>query len=53
VAANWDSLVFDTGEEPLKRVPMMEPLRGNKALVGKLLDASSEASDLLGALGGG
>ena len=26
VAANWDSLVFDIGDEPLRRVPMMEPL---------------------------
>ena len=51
VAANWDSLVFDIGEEPLKRVPMMEPLRGSKALVGELLDASSDATELLAALG--
>ncbi len=28
VAANWDSMVFDVGEETLKRVPMMEPLHG-------------------------
>ena len=28
VAANWDSLVFDIGRDPLRRVPMMEPLRG-------------------------
>ncbi|MFM8907995.1 MAG: proteasome accessory factor PafA2 family protein, partial [Actinomycetota bacterium] len=28
VAANWDSIVFDIGRDPLKRVPMMEPLRG-------------------------
>ncbi len=27
-AANWDSLVFDLGTDPLRRVPMMEPLRG-------------------------
>ena len=53
VAANWDSLVFDIGEEPLKRVPMMEPLRGNKALVGELLDGSPEATDLIAALEGG
>ena len=25
VAANWDSMVFDVGEDPLRRVPMMEP----------------------------
>ncbi len=53
VAANWDSLVFDVGEEPLKRVPMMEPLRGSKALVEDLLEASPEATDLIAALEGG
>jgi proteasome accessory factor PafA2 len=52
VAANWDSLVFDTGEEALKRVPMMEPLRGSKDRVGELLDASDTPADLLRALGG-
>ena len=52
VAANWDSLVFDVGEESLKRVPMMEPLRGNESLVGDLLDTSSDAAALLDALGG-
>ena len=53
VAANWDSLVFDVGEEPLKRVPMREPLRGNEELVGELLDATGDAADLLEALEGG
>jgi proteasome accessory factor A len=52
VAANWDSLVFDTGEETLKRVPMMEPLRGTKARVGDLLDRSPDAGALIRALGG-
>ena len=52
VAANWDSLVFDTGEDSLKRVPMMEPLRGTKERVGELLDASDTPADLLRALGG-
>ncbi|MEZ5203979.1 MAG: depupylase/deamidase Dop [Acidimicrobiales bacterium] len=28
VAANWDSIVFDIGRSSLRRVPMMEPLRG-------------------------
>jgi Pup amidohydrolase len=52
VAANWDSLVFDIGEEALKRVPMMEPLRGSKDLVGGLLDRCETAADLVRALGG-
>jgi proteasome accessory factor A len=52
VAANWDSLVFDIGEETLKRVPMMEPLRGTEDHVGDLLDSSEDAAALLRALGG-
>jgi proteasome accessory factor A len=51
VAANWDSLVFDVGAEPLKRVPMLEPLRGTREMVGRLLDESATAADLLGKLG--
>ena len=52
VAANWDSLVFDTGEEVLKRVPMMEPLRGSKDMVGAILDRSDTPAALMRALGG-
>jgi proteasome accessory factor A len=52
VAANWDSLVFDTGESHLKRVPMMEPLRGDADRVGHLLDESEDAADLLQRLEG-
>lgn len=51
VAANWDSIVFDIGSEPLRRVPMMEPLRGTQAHVGTLIDESATAAALLEALG--
>jgi proteasome accessory factor A len=51
VAANWDSLVFDVGDEPLRRVPMMEPLRGTRSHVGSLLDRCDSAADLLHELG--
>jgi proteasome accessory factor A len=51
VAANWDSLVFDIGGDPLRRVPMMEPMRGTKAHVGTLLDECSTAAELLERLG--
>ena len=51
VAANWDSLVFDVGRDPLRRVPMMEPLRGTADHVGKLIDESATASELLQRLG--
>jgi proteasome accessory factor A len=51
VAANWDSLVFDVGGEPLRRVPMMEPTRGTAAHVEALIDESDTVSDLLRKLG--
>jgi Pup amidohydrolase len=53
VAANWDSIVFDVGRDPLRRVPMMEPLRGTKALVGDLLEGSTSVTELLDRLGSG
>jgi proteasome accessory factor A len=49
-AANWDSLVFDLGTDPLRRVPMMEPLRGTAAHVDTLLDACTTPAELLAAL---
>jgi proteasome accessory factor A len=52
VAANWDSLVFDTGAAHLTRVPMMEPLRGDKTRVGPLLDSVEDVTALIEALGG-
>ncbi|HEY7704534.1 MAG TPA: depupylase/deamidase Dop [Acidimicrobiia bacterium] len=52
VAANWDSLVFDTGASHLKRVPMMEPLRGDRARVGELVETAADAEALIEALGG-
>jgi len=51
VAANWDSLVFDVGDDPLRRVPMMEPLRGTRVHVGSLIDRCESAADLLQQLG--
>ncbi|MDE3064612.1 MAG: proteasome accessory factor PafA2 [Acidobacteriota bacterium] len=50
VAANWDSVVFDLGEGPLQRVPMMDPLRGTAELTADLLETSATADDLLSAL---
>ena len=51
VAANWDSIVFDVGREPLRRVPMMEPGRGTRAHVGTLLDECTTPAELLDRLG--
>jgi len=51
VAANWDSLVFDIGRDPLRRVPMMEPLRGTAEHVARLIDESNTPAELLTRLG--
>ena len=51
VAANWDSLVFDVGSDPLRRVPMMEPLKGTAAMVDDLLDGCATPLELLERLG--
>jgi proteasome accessory factor PafA2 len=50
-AANWDSLVFDLGSDPLRRVPMMEPLRGTAVHVDRLLQECETPAQLLEALG--
>lgn len=52
VAANWDSLLFDVGRSSLVRVPMMEPMRGSRALVEDLLAQSPDAAALIDNLGG-
>jgi proteasome accessory factor A len=47
VTANWDSLVFDIGADPLRRVPMMDPLKGTAEHTGDLLAMSTSPADLL------
>jgi proteasome accessory factor A len=47
VTANWDSLVFDIGTDPLRRVPMMDPLKGTAEHTGALLAQSTSPADLL------
>ncbi|CAN5202133.1 depupylase/deamidase Dop [soil metagenome] len=51
VAANWDSMVFDVGSDPLRRVPMMEPLKGTAEMVDALLDECTTPTELLQRLG--
>jgi proteasome accessory factor PafA2 len=44
---NWDSISFNVGEEPIKRILMNEPLKGTKGHVQQLLDSSPTAADLV------
>lgn len=48
--ASWDGLVFDTGDDALQKVPMMEPLRGTRATTESLIESSSSASELISKL---
>jgi proteasome accessory factor PafA2 len=41
VSANWDSIVLDTGTNPLRRIPMMDPLKGTRKHVESLFEECS------------
>jgi proteasome accessory factor A len=47
VSASWDSIIFDLKEGPLKKIFMLEPLRGTEAFVHRLLEESPTARELL------
>ncbi len=44
---NWDSLSFNLGQGPIKRILMEEPLKGTKAHVQGLLERSNTAAELV------
>jgi proteasome accessory factor A len=44
---NWDSISFNLGDGPIKRILMEEPTRGTKKHVQHLLDRSETAADLV------
>ena len=47
LVANWDSIVFDTGDQNLRRVPMMEPLKGTAQHVEHLIDSCETVIELI------
>jgi len=47
VAASWDALIFDVGDEPLRKIPTLEPTRGTRAHVDALFAASPDATTLI------
>jgi proteasome accessory factor A len=50
IAANWDSIILDVGSDPLKRIPMMDPLRGSKEHVEELFATVSTPAELVARL---
>jgi proteasome accessory factor PafA2 len=49
-AASWTSVLFDVGNTTIKKIPLMEPLRGTESLTRELLDGSHSAESLLAKL---
>jgi proteasome accessory factor A len=49
-AASWTSVLFDAGNAVIKKVPLLEPLRGTEALTKGLLDESDTVHALLAKL---
>lgn len=49
-AASWASLLIDVGESAVKRIPLNEPARGTRDLVGSLLDEVESAEGLVSRL---
>ena len=44
---SWTSVLFDVGQNKIKRIPLMDPLRGTEALTGELLAQAETAAALL------
>lgn len=49
-AASWSSILFETGDQTIKRVPLMEPLKGTEALTKGIIEGSSTIEELLARL---
>jgi len=45
--ASWSSLLFDSGELVVKKIPMTEPTRGTRKLTQEILERSETVAELL------
>jgi len=50
--ASWTSILFYMDEENIKRIPMMEPLKGSREITEGLFERSETVEDLLANIGG-
>lgn len=50
--ASWTSVLFDLGNTTIKKIPLMDPLRGTEALTGELLACTDTVPELLDKLRG-
>jgi proteasome accessory factor A len=49
-AASWSSILFDIGNTTIKKVPLMEPLRGTQSLTRSLLESARSVEEVLSRL---
>jgi proteasome accessory factor A len=49
-AGSWTSVLLDVGNTTIKKIPLMEPLRGTESLTRELLEGSDSAESLLAKL---
>jgi proteasome accessory factor A len=49
-AGSWTSILLDIGNTTIKKIPLMEPLRGTESLTRELLEGSDSAESLLAKL---
>lgn len=49
-ATSWTSVLLDVGNTTIKKIPLMDPLRGTEPLTGHLLKESESAESLLAKL---
>jgi len=48
--ASWTSVIFAVGNTTIKKIPLMDPLRGTESLTRELLEGSDSAESLLAKL---
>lgn len=46
-AASWTSILFDIGNTTVKKVPLLDPLKGTQELVGPILEGARTVEELL------
>ena len=51
ISANWDSIVFKLDETTIRRIPVLDPLKGTKADIENLLTECETPHELIHALG--
>lgn len=51
-AASWSSVLFDVGNAAIKKLPLMDPLRGTELLTKSLFETSKTVEELLSNLRG-